>query len=102
MLSFHGKFFVLAREGGRKFWITLYNMIKTNLGHTLGGYSRRTTVNEHFAIKIPQNYPLQCAGLFFHKVLAEKNPSVSPADTGHTETPLKIGLTYNNGVLIRA
>ena len=25
MLSFHGTFFVLAREGGgRKFWITLY------------------------------------------------------------------------------
>jgi len=42
-----------------------YNMIKTNLGHTLGGYSRRTTVNEHFAIKIPQNYPLQCAGPIF-------------------------------------
>ena len=24
MLSFHGTFFVLAREGGCKFWITLY------------------------------------------------------------------------------
>ena len=38
MLSFHGTFFVLAREGGRKFWITLYvctNTLVSEETHTL-------------------------------------------------------------------
>lgn len=31
-------------------------------GHTLGGYSTKFVVTEHFAIKVPQSYPLEAAG----------------------------------------
>jgi D-arabinose 1-dehydrogenase-like Zn-dependent alcohol dehydrogenase len=31
-------------------------------GYTLGGYTTRMVVHEHFAIRIPETYPLECAG----------------------------------------
>lgn len=31
-------------------------------GHTLGGYTDKMVVHEHFAIKIPDSYPLEAAG----------------------------------------
>lgn len=30
--------------------------------HTLGGYTTKMVVHEHFAINIPKDYPLECAG----------------------------------------
>lgn len=31
-------------------------------GQTVGGYTTRMVVHEHFAIRIPKGYPLECAG----------------------------------------
>ena len=31
-------------------------------GHTIGGYSSRMVVDENFAVRIPEGYPLECAG----------------------------------------
>jgi uncharacterized zinc-type alcohol dehydrogenase-like protein len=42
-----------------------YDLIKTNTGYTFGGYSQRTTVNQRFIIRIPDKYPLECAGPIF-------------------------------------
>jgi len=39
--------------------------IKTNLGHTCGGYSRSQTVNKQFLIRVPDSYPLEAAGPVF-------------------------------------
>jgi len=39
-----------------------YGRISTGVGHTLGGYSGSISVNEHFIVKIPDNYPLEAAG----------------------------------------
>ena len=36
--------------------------IGTDSGYTFGGYSKKMTVNAHFAIKIPDDYPLESAG----------------------------------------
>ena len=36
--------------------------LSTDLGYTLGGYSRKMTVPEDFAIKIPTSFPLEKAG----------------------------------------
>jgi len=30
--------------------------------HTKGGYSKHMVVQEHFVIKVPKEYPLECAG----------------------------------------
>jgi len=42
-----------------------HGYIKTNSGYTFGGYSRKTTVNQRFIIKIPDMYPLECSGPIF-------------------------------------
>lgn len=36
--------------------------LSTDLGYTLGGYSKKMTVPEDFAIKIPESFPLEKAG----------------------------------------
>eukprot|EP00095_Tigriopus_kingsejongensis_P011147 maker-scaffold534_size144770-snap-gene-0.36 protein:Tk11147 transcript:maker-scaffold534_size144770-snap-gene-0.36-mRNA-1 annotation:"zinc-binding dehydrogenase" len=42
-----------------------HGQIKTEFGFTQGGYSGRISVHEHFAIRIPESYPLEMAGPIF-------------------------------------
>jgi len=42
-----------------------HNQLNTSTGYTYGGYSCRTTVHQRFVIKIPEQYPLECAGPIF-------------------------------------
>jgi len=44
---------------------TTHGHIATDSGWTYGGYSRVQTVNQKFILKIPDGYPLQCAGPVF-------------------------------------
>jgi len=42
-----------------------HGQLSTNTGYAFGGYSRRTTVNQRFIIRIPHTYPLKYAGPIF-------------------------------------
>merc|ERR1719495_995733 len=44
---------------------TTHGHIATDSGWTYGGYSGSMTVNQKFILKIPDGYPLQCAGPVF-------------------------------------
>ena len=42
-----------------------YGRVYTDRGYTMGGYSQKMTINQKFAIRIPDAYPLECAGPVF-------------------------------------
>ena len=42
-----------------------HNLISTDTSYTYGGYSRKMTINQRFAVRIPTAYPLECAGPVF-------------------------------------
>lgn len=48
--------------------------IKTNSGYTFGGFSGSYTVNSRFAIKIPNDYPLEKAGPIFCSAITMYSP----------------------------
>lgn len=42
-----------------------HGKISTKLGHTLGGYSAKMSVNQRYVIKIPKGFPMEKAGPLF-------------------------------------
>ena len=42
-----------------------HGKIKTDVGYTLGGYSSKISINQHYVLRIPTGYPLEKAGPVF-------------------------------------
>ncbi|TRY79848.1 hypothetical protein TCAL_08838 [Tigriopus californicus] len=42
-----------------------YGQLATDTGVTFGGYSEKISIHEHFAVKIPDSYPMEAAGPIF-------------------------------------
>merc|ERR1719369_2053227 len=74
---------------------TTHGHIATDSGWTYGGYSRMQTVNQKFILKIPDGYPLQCAGPVFCAGITMFSPL---SDHGAKKGGLRVGIIGIGGL----
>lgn len=98
----HEQYCSKAKAGGEDFGVQVYQS-KNVLGkaavfpedsYTQGGYATKMVIHENFAVKIPKDYPLECAG----PILCSWITMYEPLQTHGATEGTKVGIVGMGGL----